>query len=353
MSRRGRRALLAGAAVLTATGTAGGAALLLTGGGSGEPPHTGPRPATATVERTTLLERKIVSGTLGYAGRTEVAAAGQGTLIWRPRAGRVIRPGGRLYRSDGSDVLLLEGAQPAYRPLKNGDEGPDVAQFEKALSRLGYGGFTVDDAFSEATAAAVRRWQKDHGLEETGVVDPATVWFAPGPVRVAAREAALGASLAPGTPVLTVTSLRRVVVVPLKVTDRRLVRKGGAVTVTLPGGKDVKGKVSAISPVVKRGGDPSGGGDPTVDVTITLGTTSGMFDTAPVEVSLVSDRRKNALAVPVSALLALPGGGYGVTVVGPDGATRTVEVTTGMFAGGRVEVTGEGLTAGTRVEVPR
>jgi hypothetical protein len=57
------------------------------------------------------------------------------------------------------------------------------------------------------------------------------------------------------------------------------------------------------------------------------------------------------LTVPVAALLALAEGGYGVQVVG-GGTTRIVAVQTGLFAGGRVEVTGDGLAEGQTVGVP-
>ena len=57
------------------------------------------------------------------------------------------------------------------------------------------------------------------------------------------------------------------------------------------------------------------------------------------------------LTVPVAALVALPGGGYGVQVV-TGAATRYVPVQLGMFGGGRVQVTGNGIAAGTRVGVP-
>ena len=51
--------------------------------------------------------------------------------------------------------------------------------------------------------------------------------------------------------------------------------------------------------------------------------------------------RENVLTVPVAALLALAEGGYGVEVVDGD-ASRLVAVETGLFADGRVEVTGDG-----------
>jgi multidrug efflux system membrane fusion protein len=57
------------------------------------------------------------------------------------------------------------------------------------------------------------------------------------------------------------------------------------------------------------------------------------------------------LTVPVAALLALSEGGYGVQVVEGTG-TRIVAVETGLFADGRVEISGSGIAAGTNVGVP-
>jgi hypothetical protein len=75
------------------------------------------------------------------------------------------------------------------------------------------------------------------------------------------------------------------------------------------------------------------------------------MDQAPVRVGIISDSRTGVLAVPVNALLALAEGGYGVRVV--EGETsRIVAVETGLFAKGLVEVTGEGLAEGVKVEVP-
>ena len=61
------------------------------------------------------------------------------------------------------------------------------------------------------------------------------------------------------------------------------------------------------------------------------------------------------LAVPVSALVALAGGGYAVEVVHGAGATATrqlVAVRTGLFSATLVQVSGPGIAAGQRVEVP-
>ena len=69
--------------------------------------------------------------------------------------------------------------------------------------------------------------------------------------------------------------------------------------------------------------------------------------------SVTSAQRHNVLLVPVTALLAGAPGGYQVAVV--DGAGRhLIPVRLGLFdeAAGMVEVTGDGLTEGTQVEVP-
>jgi hypothetical protein len=57
--------------------------------------------------------------------------------------------------------------------------------------------------------------------------------------------------------------------------------------------------------------------------------------------------RHGVLVVPATALLALREGGYGVQL--PDGSV--VAVTTGMFAGGMVEISGDAVHEGTRVVV--
>jgi hypothetical protein len=59
------------------------------------------------------------------------------------------------------------------------------------------------------------------------------------------------------------------------------------------------------------------------------------------------------LAVPVTSLLALLGGGYAVEVHVSSVATRLVAVEAGVYADGWVEVTGVGLEVGAEVVVPR
>jgi hypothetical protein len=71
-------------------------------------------------------------------------------------------------------VLLLgtlAAAQASAGPLKKGSRGPNVSRLQ------GWLGQTPDGIFGRATKAAVKRWQRRHGLAADGVVGPAT-WSA-------------------------------------------------------------------------------------------------------------------------------------------------------------------------------
>ena len=55
----------------------------------------------------------------------------------------------------------------------------------------------------------------------------------------------------------------------------------------------------------------------------------------------------------MGALVALSPEQFGVEVVQDDNTTTRIPVTTGLFAAGRVEISGEGLAEGQRVVVPQ
>jgi len=75
-------------------------------------------------------------------------------------------------------LLLLSlcfcGLAEEYRTLQVGDEGRDVQQLKTAMYWLGYfKDKNVSDSFNSLTAERVKLLQKNNGLEETGVADPA------------------------------------------------------------------------------------------------------------------------------------------------------------------------------------
>jgi peptidoglycan hydrolase-like protein with peptidoglycan-binding domain len=362
-SRRYGTAAVGGVVALVAT--AGGVAFTTgaLGLGSDDPKASSSAklpPATAAVTRQTLVDSKSEDGTLGYGDTTTINNQQQGTVTWVPAEGQVLRRGTTLYRVNTLPVTLMYGTVPMYRRLANGvDDGPDVKQLERNLRALGYTGFTVDETFSSATATAVKAWQDDRGLTKTGAVEVGQVVFAPGAVRVDTAKLKVGGSAGPGSPALDVTGTNRIVSVALKVGDERVAKKGAQVKVELPGGEEVNGRITSVGKVAHaadNSDDPNAQTDPsdsTIDVTIALAktTSSGAVDQAPVTVNFTSAEHKNVLSVPVAALLALSEGGYGVQVV--EGTTsRIVAVETGLFADGQVEITGSGITAGTKVGVP-
>jgi peptidoglycan hydrolase-like protein with peptidoglycan-binding domain len=312
----------------------------------------GPR-ATAQVTRTTLVETVKVSGTLGYGGATTLAGRGTGTITWLPAPGTVVERGQAVYRVDEKPVPLLYGPLPMYRVLANGVSGPDVRQLEENLVALGYQDLTVDDSFTWETQQAVLSWQADLGIAQTGRVTPTDVVIAPGPMRISALATTLGS---PATgPVLSYTGTTRVVLIDLDVSRQHLVAPGVAAVVTLPNGATVDGEVASVGTVARSatGGGPSGSTTTTIEVTVTVADQAvlGSLDAAPVTVALEAGRAEDVLTVPVAALLALAEGGYGVEVI-EGSASRYVAVSVGMFAGGRVEISGEGIVEGTVVGMP-
>ncbi|MET9670283.1 peptidoglycan-binding protein [Streptomyces sp. NPDC006475] len=307
----------------------------------------------APVTRRTMVSTTDIEGTLAFSSQRKLTAGGQGTFTWLPSGGSTVERDGRLYEVDGTAVRLMYGDTPVYRTLKKGDEGEDVRQLKENLIALGFGsGLAADDEFTEGTERGVKAWQESHGLRETGTVGPAQIAFAPSAVRVQEADAVLGGRSGPGAPVLTSTSSERVVQFDLEVSRADEIASGDAVTVELPDDRKVKGKVASVGRTAEVD-EQSQDKTPKVKITVELDQPDrvGGIDKAPVTVTLSGERRKDVLSVPVESLLALENGGFGVRVV-ENGKARDLPVTLGIFADGRVEVSGEGLREGMKVGVP-
>jgi multidrug efflux system membrane fusion protein len=296
---------------------------------------------TASVTRRTLSERSTVDGTLGYGSTLELYDRVGGTFTWLPSVGAAIGRGGTLWRIDDLPVVLMYGSVPAYRTLEQGvGDGPDVTELNENLIDLGfdpYGAITDDESFSEATAAAVKRWQKAEGLPETGEVELGRVVFAPGARRVTDVKVTLGqdppghgkgspgkakrkpakgkpAKEAPaeeeptkdkpakkepakddpgkespggesgasaGEVALTTTSIQQIVQLKVKPEQQQLARVGEAVTVLLPGGGQARGHVTQVGTVAS---ESSGSGDEG------KGSPSGESGESTIPVTIALDR---------------------------------------------------------------
>ena len=337
---------------------------------------------TALVVRTDVRQQTPVTGTLGYAGNyaviapTGAAASGGVTgiasmITWLPAVGATVTRGEPAYAVGGQPVPLFYGTRPAWRDMAPGvTPGRDVRQLQRNLAALGYGsglGLAINGQFGVATELATERWQQAAGLPVTGTVPLGQVVFLPGPLLVSQQLAVTGGPVPNGTPIVQGTSTTPDVQLALDPTQAPAVRRGNRITVTLPDGSADPGVITQVSKVAQNPGSGSQGQQgppdsqqpPAIPVTARLSRpVRGALDQAQVQVAITSAEDRGVLAVPITALLAQPGGRFAVVVVSPGaGRTlrRTVPVQTGLFdeIAGVVEVSGPGLAAGQHVEVPR
>jgi peptidoglycan hydrolase-like protein with peptidoglycan-binding domain len=312
--------------------------------------------STSTVTRQKLSAQTAVNGTLGYEGSFTVTANAPGIVTALPGVGQVISEGAPLYKVDGAAIDLLYGSVPAYRDMSDGDTGSDVRELNTDLVALGYATSSQisagSDHFTWETQVAVEKLQAAMGVTQDGTLHLGQVVFLPGALRVTTVPAILGATAAGA--VVTGTSTTRQVTVQLDATEQAQVKVGDQVVITMPDNSTTPGTVSAIGTVATTG---SGSSDstPTIEVTVTPNdpAATGSLDQAPVQVSITTGSVTNALVVPVTALLALAGGGYAVEAVHAGGAHSLVPVGLGLFddADGLVQVTGTSLRSGDVVVV--
>ncbi|MGW4542154.1 peptidoglycan-binding protein [Streptomyces chartreusis] len=322
--------------------------------------------ATAVIERMSLSTGMDVKGTIGYGHETDAVGRAGGTLTAIRQVGDVVRPGQWLWERDGVRVPYFRGDRPLWRVLKknaSGKEmrGADVRGLKRNLIGLGYAdglGLTADDTFTAATETAVKRWQKHLGAPRTGQVDPGSVVMLDMPrLRVSQAVGVVGSSLT-GAALLKITGTDLVATAKVSYDQLSRLSPGTRLKVALPNGNTVSGKATAvnITPQQQDGGGQGQGGDTKqqAEVTVSLSDQKAVKAGGPGPATLtVSDRKANrVLAVPVTALLALAEGGYGVEVVQPDGQHKLVPVTIGLVADARAEITKGDLKEGTKVVIP-
>jgi hypothetical protein len=338
--------------------------------------------ATTTVERRTLIATDTESGTLGFADPYTVFDRMGGTVTRLPRVGQLIKPGGALYEIDETPVVLFSGSTPAHRDLTPSDSrGADVLELNRNLGALGFDPahlLSVNPVWQAATTSAVESWQASLGEKRTGTIPLGQVVFLPGAQRITSVDSLLGAPGASaasasasassrpsassadegGQPILQTSSTEAIVSVALDATKQGEAVVGASVTVQMPDGRTMNGRIARVGAVAQTSttssssAAPSGTSEPataTIPVTIKpvgVGRLAGL-DQATVSVEFHREEEKKALSVPVTALLATAGGGYAVQLaISPH---RLIAVTPGLFAAGYVQITGPQLQAGMHV----
>jgi hypothetical protein len=312
--------------------------------------------STGTVQKGKLSAVVSQNGMLTYRARPDGSPFSainhaRGTYTELPEVGDRVDCGGVLYRVDDRPVLLLCGTVPAYRALHQADAGQDVLQLNRNLHVRGAG-----DAFTTKTEKALEAFQRRKGVQVSGSLALGDAVFLPEAVRIAKVTGQLGGSAGPGAQALNATSGTLQVQVNLDPSEQGQVKRGGRAQITLPGNTTVTGKVAGFGRTAQApAGQGSGAADATIPTSISLDDPRKArgLDRAPVQVDITTAGVRNALSVPVTALVGKAGGGFAVAVVREGGRRELVAVTVGLFdtTGGRVQVDGD-LRAGDRVAVP-
>ncbi|WP_234392709.1 peptidoglycan-binding protein [Streptomyces sp. XY152] len=251
--------------------------------------------------------------------------------------------------AQGDDAGQGSGADmPAEDPTGAGQSG---APSRQVTVKEG------DGVLTEGLMSAIKRWQKAVGVEPTGVLESSDVVVTRSAVRVSEVSAQTGDAAA--SDLLSVTATTKSVHVPVETLDLGTIKAGQKVTVVLPDGTETAGEVATIGTTIKADQEGENGtGVTKSNVTVSVDDAEAVegIDAAPVQVRFEGESKKGVLAVPVGALLALREGGYAVrlaegrSVEGRSAGGRLVPVDTGMFARGLVEISGEGIAEGMKVE---
>ena len=257
----------------------------------------------------------------------------------QPRSGDV------LYSVDGSPVIALDGALPAWRSLStSSDDGADIAQLESALVALGYdpeAKVTVDNEFDSATRTMVKLWQEGLGVEETGEVELGSVVFLPSATTITAVEQEVGDTVGEGDAVLQLAASTQQVVIEVPEEDQALVVAGLTVMIG-----DLQGNVAEL-----RSAD-SDGSVVVEAVVIPASQIEGATNGSTVTVTLTLENAASVLLVPAEALVSHIDGSYAVQLETTDDTTKFLTVEVIGISGSNVAVRADGLTEGTAVLLP-
>lgn len=362
---RSKRPLLITAGAIVAVAAIAASFMLLR---TPAPSEAGPQPVdvkTVQVKRGDLVEQIRAHGKLAYSTPHSLGSSLEGTVTALPPVGTTVTRGQELMRIDNTPVVLLIGTVPAWRSFESGmTPGPDVQQLEENLAELGFLSGTADDTFDWVTRAAISAWQQERGIAQTGTLELGVVHYAPGDLRIHSHSAALGDPAGPE--IIEVTGAVKQIDLLVDPAQQSLVPVGAEVSVSLPDGTSTVAKVAAVGSPVEK--ESATGTSLKLPVTLTLldPPAAANFDSVSVSVSLTSVREKDVLLLPVSALLAQPGGGFAVDVLTPQkkqskpqGAKKPAPgpsltpVELGTFADGFVAVTGGKLAEGDRVVVAK
>jgi hypothetical protein len=324
---------------------------------SASPPSPSGAPIAAfeavSAQVTDLTSTVTESCPVGYGEESPLMAQGPGTVTSLPAVEDTVMAGEALYRLDDQPVLLLRGRLPAWRDLTAWmDSGRDIAQAKRALTELGFATRSeigTSTAWNWPLSEAIADLRESAGHDRAYSLPRSMFTFGPASIRVAALTATPGLVAAPGTEVLTWTDTAPYVTCETETSQRAYATPDAGVTMTFPDGTEASGVIVDVS--TKPGETP----DDLDKLEVSVGVAADVLvsqDTGTLaRVALTHTVAVDVLAVPVTALVALVDGGYGVAKLDGSGSPVYTPVRAGRFAGTLVEITGGDLAAGDQVVV--
>lgn len=263
--------------------------------------------------------------------------------------GQEVAAGTVLFTVNLRPVVIAQGEVPGFRALAVGTTGTDVAQLQQFLTALGLYSDATDGAFGNATAAAVRAWQRSLGVQATGLVEPGDLIFVPTlPTRVAldAEKVVRGATVIPGDAVVSGLPVSPEFSIPVTEQQASLLTTGTRVEITSPTGQAWEGFAgeqttdeNGLIRVALTGRDG----------TVICGESCGeipVTEPALLLSRIITVESVAGLTVPSAALVTDASGE--VAVIDESGKRRPVQVVTSARGMSVIE----GVGAGLRVRVP-
>ncbi len=327
---------------------------------------------TAPVEERVLEETFAVRGSVEEQSTELVVApdpgdvAGVVTALF-VREGDTVGAGTVVASVADRPVIVLPGEVPMYRSLGREDTGPDVARLQEALALLdlykgpidGHFGWLTERAvrdlydqagFPPPTAGASGEVQEEGATQSLRVPLGELVFVSELPATVAAVRVSLGDVVSAGDPILGLGSGSALIIAEVPVDRTELLPVGTPASffseVLQVGGE---GRVVSVSETTRVSAQGIHIREVTVEPTGDIPSDLFGADVAVTFTVTLSDGP--VVAVPITAIHALPDGRIFVTKVEADDDQTEIEVTVGAVIGGFVEITSGNLTPGDRVVV--
>ncbi len=301
---------------------------------------------TDSITRQTLQQTEEFDASVGYGESFALPGSAFGTVTWVPDEGVTLEPGAMVYKTDEKPTYWTRGDVPMYRTLQKNSSGADVEQLERYLQAGGYLGpdDEIDGEFDATLRTAVKAWQDDRGLKDTGRIDSSQLLFLPYEAIRVSSVPRVGEAAAGG--VLEVTSPELFVSAEVSANKKKAFEGDPVIQVELADGSTYAASVDTIKAAQSQ--DPFG--EQKFKVKLALQAPTGQ-EPGEATVEVIDVLAADVLAAPVRALLALTEGGYAVQVIQSDGSYAYVSVEIGEFADGWVEIAGD-VSEGDEVVVP-